>query len=165
MWILFYSCREGWCFSVSGFSVGWTQTAVGQTSIPFVWVLFVCLFFTFNLHMHDSEVSSEFEYCVYTEYGASSLWLPPLWDFLPCFLAAVIVLNFVLCFFRLLKTGFFSRVLAVLYGATNCPSSFFWVSVSLADLPSLVHSLVPLGICFYNFTLSLSLLFTGNLIQ
>lgn len=141
----------------------WLNSNCRRSDIHSICLLFWFVF-TFNLHMHGSEVSQKFEYCVYTEYGASSLWLPSLWDFLPCFLAAVIVPNFVLCFCRLLKTRFFSTVLAVLYGAINCglpstcrlgggekvdcPSSFFWVSIPLTNLPALVHSLVPSDICF-----------------
>ena len=60
MWILFCSSKEGFCFHVLGISVGWTQIAVGQTSILFVWLsCCYCLFFTFNLHMHGSEVRPE----------------------------------------------------------------------------------------------------------
>ena len=76
MWILFCSSREGFCFRVLGISVGWTQIAVGQTSfclssLVVVTVCFLHLIYTYMLQ----KSGQKFEYCIYTEYGVSSLWL------------------------------------------------------------------------------------------
>lgn len=75
MWSLFCSSREGFRFGVLGISVGWTQIAVGQTSILFVWFC-CCYCFLHLIYTYMVQKSGQkFEYCVYTEYGASSLWL------------------------------------------------------------------------------------------